>query len=265
MPRHRRDPAIRRRLASRTARSRGRPLAGLPHPAEDGSRELFAPTAGGERCVSTCPSSRSTRRPRHRRQVRGPQWSRRVDRGDRVAPDGTARRFGCGADISEAPEPVVEEVTEASDVTAGADGTDETQWLSCQRRNRAGDADDGRARWSGRRRPLPHRNLPAPSVAWLTAVDRRPDALASLVARWRRGCRRRHARRRRPGGECPAGLTDAAHCRADHGRGAGRRDIWSRDGRFIAWTQQHGDDRRYADICTEPSTGEVKNLNAEKE
>src|SRR5699024_11108311 len=45
-----------------------------------------------------------------------------------------------------------------------------------------------------------------------------------------------------------------------------REPAWSRDGRFIAWTRQHGDDARYADICVfEPQTGEVTNLTGEKD
>jgi dipeptidyl aminopeptidase/acylaminoacyl peptidase len=44
-----------------------------------------------------------------------------------------------------------------------------------------------------------------------------------------------------------------------------REPIWSRDGRFVAFTRQHGDDVRFADICSvELATGELKNLTGEK-
>ena len=44
-----------------------------------------------------------------------------------------------------------------------------------------------------------------------------------------------------------------------------REPIWSRDGRFVAFTRQHGDDVRFADICSvELATGEHKNLTGEK-
>ena len=47
---------------------------------------------------------------------------------------------------------------------------------------------------------------------------------------------------------------------------ANREPIWSRDGRFIAFTRQHASDERFADVCVfEPRTGELKNLTAEKD
>jgi dipeptidyl aminopeptidase/acylaminoacyl peptidase len=47
---------------------------------------------------------------------------------------------------------------------------------------------------------------------------------------------------------------------------AHREPVWSRDGRFIAFTRQRGEDWRFADIVTfEPATGEMKNLTGEKE
>jgi dipeptidyl aminopeptidase/acylaminoacyl peptidase len=47
---------------------------------------------------------------------------------------------------------------------------------------------------------------------------------------------------------------------------AHREPAWSRDGRFIAFTRQRGEDPRFADICTfEPVTGEMKNLTGDKE
>ena len=47
---------------------------------------------------------------------------------------------------------------------------------------------------------------------------------------------------------------------------AHREPVWSRDGRFIAYTRQHGEDYRFADICIfEPRTGELKNLTGDKD
>jgi dipeptidyl aminopeptidase/acylaminoacyl peptidase len=47
---------------------------------------------------------------------------------------------------------------------------------------------------------------------------------------------------------------------------AHREPVWSRDGRFIAFTRQHGSDWRFADICTfEPRTGELKDLTGDKD
>lgn len=46
---------------------------------------------------------------------------------------------------------------------------------------------------------------------------------------------------------------------------AHREPIWSRDGRFIAFTRQNGEDYRFADILAfELQTGELKNLTGEK-
>gem|GEM_PF-2973048 len=46
---------------------------------------------------------------------------------------------------------------------------------------------------------------------------------------------------------------------------AHREPIWSRDGRFVAFTRQCGEDIRFADVCSiELATGEYKNLTGEK-
>lgn len=255
----------------------GRWLAYL-YPAEDGSRELWlAPTAGGEAVRLDLPFQPiDDVDPDTGRQVRGPQWS---PDGASIAvtglhPDGDRSAIWLVAlDISEAPEPVVEEVTEASDVTAEADDTDEdaaAEPVSAETDDGDAETTVERAGQGGAQAAAAPKPAPAPKVASADLlVDRAdpmrsprwsPDGALMLVVVTRDGVDQV--------GIAQPGLTDVPPIVEPITAGvlACREPIWSRDGRFIAWTQQHGDDRRYADICTfEPSTGEVKNLTAEKE
>ncbi len=254
----------------------GRWLAYL-YPAEDGTRELWlSPTGGGDAVRLDVPFTPvDDVDPDTGRQVRGPQWS---PDGTAIAvtglhPDGNRPAIWLVTlDIAGAPEPVVEDATETPEATATASDAEESETaepVSAETDAADAEATVERAGQGGAQAAAPE-PTPAPSVASADLlIDRAdpmrsprwsPDGALMLVVVTRDGVDQV--------GIAQPGLTDVSPIVEPITSGvlACREPIWSRDGRFVAWTQQHGSDRRYADICTfEPGTGEVKNLTAEKE
>ena len=260
----------------------GRWLAYLSS-AEDGARELWlSPTDGGEAVRLDLPFAPvDDVDPDTGRQVRGPQWS---PDGATIAVTGSHPDGGRSAiwrvklDAAEAPGG--EELAEASvatnpDTTAETDATEPdaaAELVSAE--TDPGDAEttvehagQGGARAAAAPEPVP---VPAPSVASADLLIDRPDPMRS--PRWSPDGALMLVVVTRDGvdqiGIAQPGLTDVPPIVEPITAGvlACREPIWSRDGRFVAWTQQHGADRRYADICIfEPITGELKNLTAEKE
>ncbi len=260
----------------------GRWLAYL-YPAEDGSRELWlSPVAGGEPVRLDLPFQPvDDVDPDTGRQVRGPQWS---PDGTSIAvtglhPDGN-REAVWVVTLDVEPAPAVEAAAEAGTETpeasadAGETGQDETaEPVSAE--TDPGDAETTveRAGQGGARAAAaaPEATAaPAPTVATASLLIDRPDPIRS--PRWSPDGALMLVVVTRDGvdqvGLLQPGLTDLPPIVEPITSGvlACREPAWSRDGRFIAWTQQHGADRRFADICIfEPSTGETKNLTAEKD
>jgi dipeptidyl aminopeptidase/acylaminoacyl peptidase len=257
----------------------GRWLAYL-YPAGDGTRELWlSPVAGGEAVRLDVPFQPvDDVDPDTGRQVRGPQWS---PEGSSIAvtglhPDGDRTAVWLVTlDVAPAPEPAAEETAETPEATAETSETAQSETAEpVSAETDAGDADttveragQGGTQAAAAAAPEP---APAPTVISSSLLIDRPDPMRSprwspdgalmLVVVTRDGVDQ--VGLAQPGLEGVPPIVEPLTA----GVLACREPAWSRDGRFVAWTQQHGADRRFADICTfEPRTGEMKNLTAEQE
>jgi dipeptidyl aminopeptidase/acylaminoacyl peptidase len=258
----------------------GRWLAYL-YPAEDGTRELWlSPVAGGEAIHLDLPFAPADDvDPDTGRQIRGPQWS---PDGSSIAvtglhPDGDRTAVWL-VTLATTPAPEVVEATPAEDATeasATPEGEEPVE-ASAGPVTAETDAGDGestveRAGEGGAQvaPPVPA-PVPAPTVVSASLLIDRPDPMRS--PRWSPDGALMLVVVTRDGvdqiGLAQPAIDDTPTMvePLTSGLRANREPIWSRDGRFIAFTRQHGSDERFADVCVfEPRTGELKNLTAEKE
>ncbi|HYH11169.1 MAG TPA: prolyl oligopeptidase family serine peptidase [Thermomicrobiales bacterium] len=261
----------------------GRWLAYL-YPAEDGRRELWlSPMSGDEAVKLDLPFEPvDDVDPETGRQIRGPQWS---PDGTAIAvtgrhPDGdrTAVWLVSLDTVAVEPAPVVQAAPESSDETgepapeAPPDAEPTAATPEGDAPESAGDPTEATAE-QAQREPVASRAAPsaAPTVtAARLLADRRepvrsprwsPDGTLMLVVTTRDGVDQIGIAQPRLDDDIPPLIEPLTSGSLPH-----REPIWSRDGRFIAFTRQHGDDYRFADICIfEPQTGEMKNLTGEKD
>jgi len=269
----------------------GRWLAYL-YPAEDGRRELWLSPVSGEDAVRLDVPFEPIDDvdPETGRQIRGPQWSPDGTTiavtglhpdGDRAAVWLVTLDMGASAPAAAAAEATTATDDAAAGTTTGA--APETLEASVEPAAETGEGasaatdtiPDAGAEAAEPAPPAAQSATPA-SVSTPTVVsarllaDRReavrsprwsPDGALMLVVFTRDGVDQIGITQPQLDDDIPSLIEPITNGLLPH-----REPTWSRDGRFIAFTRQHGDDYRYADILTfEPQTGELKNLTGEKD
>lgn len=249
------------------------------YPTEDDRRELWlSPVAGGDAVRLELPFEPvDDLDPESGRHIRGPQWSPdgatlaltglHAD-GDRTAvwlvslETGEVEPVEATETVAEEPAPPAPEPVAASD--DAEERNDEGAESESEPNSEEETAEVAPA-------PTPVATKPiAPAVASARLLSDHPypsrsprwspDGALMLVVMTRDGVDQI--------GLAQPGLDDVAPMVEPLTSGllAHREPIWSRDGRFIAFARQHGNDYRFADICTfELQTGEFKNLTGDKE